>query len=269
MLSLNLASLRFALFPFSLSSWLIWTGSWVITPLWFVPLNPCCPFPLIWILSVPGELCKAPAHHESLIICFPMCNTSCPPCPRVLSCCLLSFNFIPSTQLSCSTQMKKKKMKLLGKMKSLMKYPAYANFPVIVFILYKFSYIFAKYIGWFHVQVNLFSMVTSRDYSCDMPQMDQGFEIKFLTGKRGICNAKNRTHQIENFIDRVKAQRYRNSSTYTLLSCWEKPGSVCPIQGNNAGPGAEQRPSLLPFACISSSMSFPMANYSSSWKMLH
>lgn len=63
-----------------------------------------------------------------------------------------------------------------------------------------------------------FSMVTSRDYSCDMPQMDQAFEIKFLTGKGGICNAKNGTHQIENFLDRVKAQRYRNSSTYTLLS---------------------------------------------------
>lgn len=43
--------------------------------------------------------------------------------------------------------MKKKKLKLVGKMKSLMRYPAYANFPVTDFILYKFSYIFAKYIA--------------------------------------------------------------------------------------------------------------------------
>lgn len=57
-------------------------------------------------------------------------------------------------------------------------------------------------------------------------------------------------HQIENFLDRVKAQRYRNSSTYTLLSRWEKPGSVCPIQGNKAGPGAEQRPSLCLFVSL-------------------
>lgn len=38
----------------------------------------------------------------------------------------------------------KKKLKMLGKTKSLMRCPAYAIFPVIVFILYTFSYTFAK-----------------------------------------------------------------------------------------------------------------------------
>lgn len=37
-----------------------------------------------------------------------------------------------------------------------------------------------------------FSMVTRKDYSCDVPQKDQGFGIKFPTGKGGICNAKKR-----------------------------------------------------------------------------
>lgn len=61
------------------------------------------------------------------------------------------------------------------------------------------------YDGFVYRSINgFFSMVTSRDCSCDMPQMDQGFEIKLLTGKGGICNAKNGTHQRENFLDRMK-----------------------------------------------------------------
>lgn len=136
MLSLSLASLRFTLFPFCLPSWL--TRSQMLTFFSLYPYDSChwlsCPFLLIWnFLAVSAKLCKAPSHHESLIVCFPLCSTSCPPCPRVLCYCFHLFNFILGTHLSCNTQMKK--LKLLGEKKSLMKCPAYAIFLVILFIL--------------------------------------------------------------------------------------------------------------------------------------
>lgn len=101
---------------------------------------------------------------------------------RVLHNCFLLFNFILGTHLSCNTQIRKK-LKLLGEKKSLMKCPAYAIFPVILFILCNF---FLKCSNSIQHQFTdgsisgFFDTMASRDYSCDMLQIDQGFEMKFL-----------------------------------------------------------------------------------------
>lgn len=212
-------------------------------------LTPFCPFFLIWVfLAVPAKLCKAPAHYKSLIMCSPICNTSCPPCLRVLSYCLLSFNFIPGTHLSCDTQMKKKKIKLLGKIKSLMRCAAYAIFPVIVFILCKFSYTFTEisstvaYRGWSTGSLAWWQVETT-PLTC--PKWTNTLRLnsfKWASQNGGNRNAKNGTLQTKNFLDRVRVQKYRNRSTYILLSSSEKPVS---FWGNSAGPASGWCPGLF------------------------
>lgn len=66
--------------------------------------------------------------------------------------------------------------------------------------------------------------------------------FKWASQKGGTCNAKNGTFQTENFLDRVRVQKYRNSSSYSLLSSWEKPAS---FSVNNSGPAAGWCPGLF------------------------
>lgn len=198
MLSLSLASLRFALFPFSLPSWLTWSR--LLTFFSLHPYDSCHWLPFAHSFSFEfSRLCLQSfaklQHTMNLPSCvFPYATSLV---LRVPECCycLLSFNFVPGTHFSCNTQMKKK-FKLLGKTKSLMRCPAYAIFPALVFILYKFSDTFAKIsstVSYAGQSMDSLAWWQGETTPVTCPKWTKALRLnslKWTPQKGGICNVK-------------------------------------------------------------------------------